>query len=115
MTAELGQAAPQFGLKNDDQRHREEDREAPHDPADHDQVEQRRDEGQRQENDGETSQHLGSARASKVKVAVVNDDTEQNDFKQTAPAARPEIKDLVNHGASIASLVRKARKFSATS
>ena len=40
MTAELGQAAPQLGLKNHNQRDGKKDGEAAHNPANDDEVEQ---------------------------------------------------------------------------
>src|SRR5256886_6396968 len=42
MASELGQTAAQLRLKNHDQRYREENRETAKEPADHDQIQQRR-------------------------------------------------------------------------
>ena len=67
MASELGQTAAQLRLKNYDQRNREENRETANEPAYHDQIQQRRDEGKSQKNNRQTGQDFGPARAAKVK------------------------------------------------
>jgi hypothetical protein len=117
MAAELGQPAAQFRLENYDERHREENREAADDPADDDEVQQLRDQGQGQENDREAGQHFGAAGPAKVEVAVINPDTEQDDLEEAAPAFDPELEDLLHHLAVFksVSVTRNAATFSLTS
>src|ERR1700720_1421725 len=114
MAAELGQTAAQFRLKDHNQGDREEDRETADEPPNHDQVQQGRDESQGQKNNRQPRQHFGAARAAKVKIAVVNPDTEQNDLDDAAPAFEPELEKFLHHG-NTASAARSAATFSFTS
>ena len=80
MPAQFGQATTQFRLKNHDQRDGEKDRKASDDPADDDEIQQLRDQRQRQKNDGQTGQHFRAASAAKIKIAIINPDAEQDDL-----------------------------------
>src|ERR1700730_8212891 len=97
MPAQLGQTTPQLRLKNYDQRDREKNREPPDDPADHDQIEQLRNQRQRQKNNRQSGQHLSAARPAKVEVAVVDPDAQQNDLEGAAPSSEPKMDELLNH------------------
>src|SRR6266487_3057073 len=114
MSTQLGQAAPQLWLKNDDQRDGEKDRETAHDPTNHDKVKQLRNQGQRQKNNRQPGQNLGAARSAKIKVAIINPDTEQDDLEDAAPALQPKMQNFFNH-CSTASATPKAPIFSLTS
>src|SRR6267143_322511 len=96
MAAEIGQTAAKLGLKN------------------YDELQQRRDEGESQKNNRQPGQHFGAARAAKVKIAVVNSDTEQSYFDDAAPAFEPELEKFLRHDSS-ASAARNAATFSLTS
>src|SRR5882762_6514154 len=114
MTPELGQPASQLRLENHHQRDCEEYREAAQDPADHDQVQQGRDQSEGEKDNRQPGQHFGAARAAKVNIAVVNSDTEQNDFNDAAPAFEPELQNLLHHDSTL-SVIRNAVTFSFTS
>src|SRR5437867_13292150 len=97
MASELGQTAAQLRLKNYDQRNREENRETANEPADHDQIQQRRDAGKSQKNNRQRGQDFGPARAAKVKTAVVNHDTQQDETDYAPPASEPVLKNFLQH------------------
>src|SRR5205814_3164697 len=97
MAAQLSQAAAQFRLENHHQRDGEKNGETPDDPADHDEVQQLRDQGQGQENDGQASEHFRAAGPTEIKIAVINPNTQQDDFNEAAPALDPKLKDLLHH------------------
>src|SRR2546423_5390279 len=118
VAAQLGQAAPQFRLEDHHERHRQKNGEAADDPADHDKIQQLRDQGQRQENDRKSGQHLRAARPAKIEIAVIDADAEQNDLEETSPAVEPKLENLLHHFATAsksASVTRKAAAFSLTS
>src|SRR3954447_4312146 len=117
MPAECGQTTTQLRLKNDDERDRQEDGEAAHDPADDGEIQELRDQRQRQENNRQTCQHLRAARPFEIEIAVVDADAEQQDFEEAAPLIEPELKQLLHHTpvARRASVVRNAAIFSFTS
>src|SRR5206468_3664412 len=114
MPPQLGQTASEFGLKDHNEGNGEEHRKTAEEPADHDQVQQRRDESEGEENNRQPGEHFGTARATKVKIAIVNTDAEQNDFNNAAPAFEPELEKFLHH-ASSASAARNAATFSLTS
>src|SRR5690349_23592804 len=97
MATELSQTASELRLENDNQRNCQENRKASHQPTDHHQIEHSGDECQGQEDNGETGQHFRSARPAKIKIAVINADTEQDDLKNAAPAFEPELKKFLKH------------------
>src|SRR6478672_4949435 len=117
MAAQFGEATPQLRLENHNERHGEEDRKTPDDPADHDEVQQGRDQGQGEEYDREAGEDFGSAGAAKIKVAIVDPDAEQNDLDEAPPAFGPKLEDLLHHcfAVSKSSVTRKAATFSLTS
>src|SRR6266481_2096393 len=110
MSAERSQTTSQLWLKNHHQRDGEEDRETPDDPANHHQIQQRRDQGQREKNNRQSRQHFRPARSAEIQVAVINGHPQQKDFHQAPPASKPQISELMNHFAlcRIASLTRNA-------
>src|SRR5881392_2936895 len=59
-------------------------------------------------------QDIDPARAAKVKIEVVNPDTQQDDLDYAPPASEPELKKFLHHG-NTASAVRNAATFSFTS
>src|SRR3954451_5349243 len=97
MPAKFREAATQLRLKDDDKRARQNHREAADNPADDDQVQQLRDQRQREENDREAGQHFRAARSFEVKVAVVNADAQQNDLEKAAPFIEPELDERLDH------------------
>jgi len=117
MSTERRQTASQLRLKNHHQRDCQENREASHQPADHDEVEQGRDQRQRQKNDRQAGQHFSAARPAKIEIAVVDRDGQQKDFHSAAPSSKPEMNEFLNHVAfwRIASVTRNAVAFSFTS
>src|SRR5260370_9693857 len=114
MASELGETASKLRLKNHNEGNREEDRDTAKEPADHDQVQQGRDEGQGQKNNCQPREHFAAASTAKIKIAVVNSDAEQNDLDDAAPAFEPELEKFLHHGSS-ASAARNAATFAFTS
>src|SRR5450432_2742549 len=113
MAAELGQRAAQFRLKNNDQRDRDEDRKTSDDKADDDEIQQLRDECEREENNRQAGQHFRAARAAKIKIAVINYHAQEQDLANAPPSIEPQLSDLVDHWptARRASVVRNAAVF----
>src|SRR4030095_8484524 len=97
MSAERGQPAPQFRLKNHYQRDCEENGKASNNPADHNKVQEGRDQCQRQKNDRQSGQDFRAARPPKIKIAVIYGYAQQNDFKGAAPSSGPKMDELINH------------------
>ena len=97
MPAKCGQTASQLRLKDHYQGNCEENRETAYDPADNNQIQQLRNQRQRQKNDRQSGQHLCAARSAKIKVAVVDRHAQQNDFKSAAPSSDPEVNELIDH------------------
>src|SRR5437879_12690375 len=79
MPPRLGQTASEFGLKDHNEGNGEEHRKTAEEPADHDQVQQRRDETEGEENSRQPREDFGTATATKVKLAVVRPDAEQKE------------------------------------
>ena len=117
MFAERSQTTAQLRLKNHYQRNREEDRETPDDPANHHQIQQRGDQGQRKKNNRQSRQYFRPARPAEIQVAVIDGHPQQKDFHQAPPASKPQISELMNHFAlcRIASVTLNAYTFSLTS
>src|SRR5947209_817971 len=117
MTPQLGQPTAEFGLENDNEGDGEKDGEAADDPADYDQVQELRDQGQGEEDDGEAGQDLGAAGSPKIEVPIIDPDAQQNDLEETPPAFDPDLKELLHHFAASksASVTRRAATFSLTS
>src|SRR5947209_1631781 len=82
-----------------------------HDPTDHDKIEQLRNQRQRQKNNRQSCQHLRAARSAKIKVAIINPDTQQDDLEDAAPALQPKMEEFFDH-CSTASVTRNASTFS---
>src|SRR5437899_5874418 len=114
MAPQLGQTASEFRLKDRREDTGEEHQKTEEEPADHEQVQQWRDESEGEENNRQPREHFGTARATKVKIAIVNTDAEQNDLNNAAPAFEPELEKFLHHGSS-ASAARNAATFSLTS
>ena len=97
MPAQFGEAAAQFRLENHHQRDRDEDGEASNDEADHDQVQQLRDEREREEDNRQAGQHFRSARPAEIEVAVINPDAQEHDLERAPPVIEKHLRELVNH------------------
>src|SRR5437763_11849297 len=118
VTAQLREAAAQFGLENHHERDSKKDREAANDPADDDQIQQLRNQSQGQKNNREPGEHLRPARSAEIKIAVINPHAQEEDLDKTSPAFDPELEKLMHHFAAAsksASVARKAATFSLTS
>src|SRR5450432_3259921 len=117
MSAQLSQRAAQLRLKNHHQRDREEDGKAANDPTDHHQVQKLRNERERKKNNRQTGEHFRAARATEIKVTVVDHHAQQDDLESAAPFIEPKLGDLMDHrrAARSASVARRALAFGATS
>src|SRR5712692_565793 len=97
MAAQLGQAATKFRLKNHNECDGKKHRKAADDPADYDEIQQGRDQGQCQKNDSQPGQYLRAAGAPKIKVSIIDHDAEQDDLESAAPTFQPKVEKLLNH------------------
>src|SRR4051812_7525121 len=116
--AQFGEAAAQFRLEDHHECDREKDRKTADDPANDDEVQQLRYEGEREENDRKTGEDFRAAGPAEIEVAVIDPDAEQQDLGETSPAFDPELEELLHHDIGIfkrASVTRKAAMFSLTS
>src|SRR5262245_24395659 len=117
MSSKRSKATSQLRLKDHHQRNGEENRETPDEPSNHHQIKQGGNQGQREKNDRQSRKHFRSARASEIKVAVIDGHPQQEDFHQASPASQPQINELVNHFVlcKTASVTCNAYTFSLTS
>src|SRR5947207_14330233 len=117
MSAERSQTTSKLRLKNHHQLDREEDRETPDDPANHHQIVERGDQGQRKKNNRQSRQYCRPACPAEIQIAVIDGHPQQKDFHQAPPASKPQISELMNHFAlcRIASVTLNAYTFSLTS
>src|SRR5690242_9094439 len=97
MTAEFRETASQFRLKDHDQGDGQKNRKTPDQPPDHDEIQQRRYQGEGQKDNREAGEHLGAAGSAKVKVAVIDTYAQKDDFENASPARDPELGNLMKH------------------
>src|SRR5437588_12347402 len=97
MTAQRGKSTQKHRLKDHYKDDREKNRKTAHEPADDNEIEQLRNQRQRQENDRQPSQYFRAARPAKVKIAIVDRHAQQNDFKSAAPASEPKMNEFLDH------------------
>src|SRR5438067_1841558 len=117
VAAKLRQTTAQLRLKNHHERYGQEDGETANDPADDNEIQQLRNQGQGQKDDRQTGQHLGAAGPAKVEIAIINPDAEQNNFGEASPSLEPDLNEVLDHFAvsRSASVTRNAAAFSFTS
>src|SRR2546426_1061137 len=114
MTAQSGERAAQLRLKDDHQRDSEKRGQAPNNPADHNELQQLRDQREGEKNYRETRENLRATRAAEVEIAIIDRRPEQRDLDRRTPVLFCEIKSLLphTHASRIASIIRSASRFS---
>ena len=85
VAAELGERAAQLRLKDDHERDGQEHREASQQPPDDQEVENLRDEGEGQEDEGEPDKDPRTVGPTQVEIGVIKNDGEDHDLDARGP------------------------------
>src|SRR5438477_1592348 len=116
MAAQCRQGTSKFGLENDDESDGEEDGETANDPAYDGEFQERRNQGECEEDNGQSGQNFRTPSAAEIEVTIIDYHRQQHDLEGAAPAEDDKVYDAIDHGAlRSASATRKASTFSSTS
>ena len=97
VAAELGERAAEFGLENHHERNREENGNAPEQPADHLQIQKLRFKNQREKNQRKANENAGAVGSLEIRINVVNDRREDRDLDAGGPFLLQKCKSGLKH------------------